>query len=137
MAALNQCIFSKKSGCQSSAGAEILTYISHCSAQFQLIFDCFMPNLKLKYKDPENIKTDCVNTVVLNLHQITRRAFFGTPGIFMYMCLSRPQQPKEDFSKEDSMDPASCARSHRDSYTKAHRMMNRMLSSGTLVKTPY
>ena len=35
---------------------------------------------KLKYEDSENIKADCVNTVVFNLHQIKRRAFFETPG---------------------------------------------------------
>ena len=43
--------FSKKSGCQSSAGAEILAYISYCSAKFEPILDSFIPNLKLKYKD--------------------------------------------------------------------------------------
>ena len=74
--------FSKKSGRLSSAGAEIQALVSHCSANFQPILDCFIPNFKLKYEDSENIKVDCVNTVVFNLHQIKRRAcfFFGTPG---------------------------------------------------------
>ena len=34
--------------------------------------DCFIPKFKLEYDDLENIKTDCVNTVVFNLHQIKR-----------------------------------------------------------------
>ena len=35
----------------------------------------------LKYEDSQNIKAGCVSIVVFNLHQIKRRAFFGTPGI--------------------------------------------------------
>ena len=35
-----------------------------------------MPNFKLKYENSENIRADCVNTVVFNLHEIKRRAFF-------------------------------------------------------------
>ena len=74
--------FLKKSGRLSSAGNEIQAFVSHCSGNFQLILDCFIPNFKLKYEDSENIKADHVNTVVFNLHQIKRRAFFfGTPGI--------------------------------------------------------
>ena len=73
--------FSKKSGRLSSTGSEILTFGSHCSANFQPILDCFIPKLKLEYDDLENIKTDSVNTVVFNLHQIKRLKFFGTPGI--------------------------------------------------------
>ena len=38
--------------------------------------DCFTLNFKLKYEDSENITADRVNTVVFNLHQIKRRAFF-------------------------------------------------------------
>ena len=74
--------FSKKSGQLSSAGAEIQHFVSHCSANFSPILDCFISNFKLKYEDSENIKADRVNTVVFNLQQIKRRAlFFGTPGI--------------------------------------------------------
>ena len=73
--------FSKKSGRLSLTGSEILTFGSHCSANFQPILDCFIPKFKLGYDDLENIKTDCVNTVVFNLHQIKRLKFFGTPGI--------------------------------------------------------
>ena len=58
-------------------GPEILAFISHCSANFQPIFDCYIPNFKLKYEDLENIKADNVNTVAFNLHQIKRQAFFG------------------------------------------------------------
>ena len=32
------------------------------------------------YEDLQNIKTICVDTVVLNLHQIKERNIFGTPG---------------------------------------------------------
>ena len=73
--------FSKKSGCQSSPGPKILGYVNYCSAKFQPILDCFIPNSRLKYDESDNIKTDRVNTVVFNLHQIKHQAFFiGTPG---------------------------------------------------------
>ena len=79
--------FSKKSGHLSSTGSEILTFGSHCSANFQPILDCFIPKFKLKYNDLENMKTleyndlenmktDRVNAVVFNLHQIKRLKFF-------------------------------------------------------------
>ena len=67
---------SKKSGRLSSTGFEILTFGSHCSANFQPILDSFIPIFKLEYDDLENIKTDCINTVVFNLHQIRRLKFF-------------------------------------------------------------
>ena len=35
-----------------------------------------MPKFKLEYNDLENIKTDRVNAVVFNLHQIKRLKFF-------------------------------------------------------------
>ena len=35
-----------------------------------------MPNFKLKYDDLENIKTDCFNTAVFNLHEIKQLKFF-------------------------------------------------------------
>ena len=73
--------FSKKLGRLSLTGSEILTFGGHWSANFQPILDCFIPNFKLEYDDSENIETDCVNTVVFNLHQIKRlKFFFGTPG---------------------------------------------------------
>ena len=68
--------FSKKSGRLSSTGSEILTFGSHCSENFQPIVDCFIPKFKLEYDNLENIKTDPVNTVVFNLHQIKRLKFF-------------------------------------------------------------
>ena len=59
----------------------ILVFFSSYSAKFQLILDCFIPNFKLMYEDSENVKADSVNTVVHNLNQTKRRAFFfGTPG---------------------------------------------------------
>ena len=68
--------FSKKSGRLSSTGSEILTFGSHCSANFQPILDCFIPKFKFEYDDLENIKTDGVNAIVFNLHQIKRLKFF-------------------------------------------------------------
>ena len=72
--------FSKKLGRLSSAVPEILGFGSHCSAKFQPILDCFIPNSKLKNEDLGNIKAYWVNTIVVNFHQIKRRALFGTPG---------------------------------------------------------
>ena len=63
----------EKSGRLSSAGPEILAFGSHCSAKFQPILDCFIPNFKLKYEDSENININYVDTVVFNLHQIKQR----------------------------------------------------------------
>ena len=68
--------FSEKSGRLSSTGSEIGTFSSHCLANFQPILDCFIPKFKLKYDDLENIKTDRVNTVLFNLHQIKQLKFF-------------------------------------------------------------
>ena len=63
----------KRTSCLSSACPEILAFSCHCLAKFQPIFDYFIPNVKLKYEDSENIKTDRV-------YQIKQRNFFGTPG---------------------------------------------------------
>ena len=41
--------------------------------------DCFIPNFNVKYENSENIIAERENTVVFNIHQIKRRAFFGTP----------------------------------------------------------
>ena len=80
MAALNRC--TKNLVICSSDGPKIVAFGSHCSANFQPLLNCFIPNFKLKYEDTENVKADRVNTVIFNLHQIKRRAFFlGTPGI--------------------------------------------------------
>ena len=48
----------------SSSGPKILAFGSHCSANFQPILDCFIPNFKLTYEDSENIKADRVSTGV-------------------------------------------------------------------------
>ena len=72
--------FCKKLGRLSSESPEIQAFVSHCSANFEPILDCFIPNLKSKYEDSENVKAGRVSTVVFNLHQIKRRAFFGTLG---------------------------------------------------------
>ena len=72
--------FSKKSGRLPSTGSEILTFGSHCSANFQPILDCFISKFKLEYDNLENIKTASVSTAVSNSHQIKRlKFFFGTP----------------------------------------------------------
>ena len=68
--------FSKKSDRLSSVGPEILTFGSHCSANFQPILDRFIPKFKLEYDNLENIKTDRLNTVIFNLHQIKQSKFF-------------------------------------------------------------
>ena len=83
MAALNQCSFRKIWLSVHQAVLKILAFSSHCSAKFQLILNCFIPNFKLKYEDSENIKSDPVSTVGFNLHQIKRRALFlGHPVIY-------------------------------------------------------
>ena len=79
---------SKKSCRLSSAGAEIQAFVSHCSANFLPILDCFIRNFKLKYEDSENIKVDRVNTVVFNLHHSKRRAFFLEGGHPVYHILN-------------------------------------------------
>ena len=56
--------FFEKIGQLSSMGPEILASVSHCSANFKPIMDCFIPNFKLKYEDPDNRKADHVNTVI-------------------------------------------------------------------------
>ena len=68
--------FSRKTARLSLAGSKILAFGSYSMANFQSILDFFIPNFKLKHEDLENIKTDCVSTVIFNLHQIKRRAFF-------------------------------------------------------------
>ena len=68
--------FSKTSDCPLSVSPEILAFGNYCSANFQPILDCFIPNFKLMYEDLGNIKTDRVNTVIFNLHQVKRRTFF-------------------------------------------------------------
>ena len=71
--------FFKKSG---RPGPEILAFVSHCLANFQKILECFIQNFKLKYEDSENVKADCINTVVSNSHQTNRRAFYwGHPVV--------------------------------------------------------
>ena len=71
---------SKKSGWLSSEGPE------YCSANFQPILDCFIPNFKLKYEDSENVKADLVNTVIFDLHRIKCQAFFlGHPVYNMFI----------------------------------------------------
>ena len=78
---------SKISGRLLSTGSEILTFGNHCSANFQSILDCFIPKFKLEYDDSENIKTDCVNAVFFNLHQIKclMFLFWGHPAYFLFM----------------------------------------------------
>ena len=66
--------FSKTSRCLSSVGPEIGI---HYLANFRPILNWFTPNVKMEYEYSENIKTDSVNTVVDNLHQIKQRQFLG------------------------------------------------------------
>ena len=76
--------FSEKSGRLSSMGSEILDFGSHYSANFQPILDCFIPKFKLKYDNLENIKTDRVNTVVFNLHEIKQLKVFSGHRIVLH-----------------------------------------------------
>ena len=73
--------FPKITGRLSLEGPKILAFGSHSKAKFQSSLDSFIPNFKLKYEDLQNIKTDRVTTLPFSLHQIKRRAFYGTPGI--------------------------------------------------------
>ena len=43
-----------------------------------------MPKFKLEYEDLENLKTDRVNIVVFNLHQIKRLIFFLGHAVFCW-----------------------------------------------------
>ena len=70
--------FSKRSDRLSSTGPEILAFGSHCSANFQPISNYFIPDFILKYEDPENVKTGCLNTGVFNLHEIKEKSFWDT-----------------------------------------------------------
>ena len=91
--------FSKKSGCRSSAGPEILAYVSHCSVKFQPILNCFISHSKLKYEDLGYTKTGRVNTFVLNLWQIKRRVFFWDTQYKPTQEIHDKQVPKHDFNK--------------------------------------
>ena len=76
--------FSKKNlvAC-SSAGPKVVAFGNHSSANIQPILNCFILNFKLKYDDLKSIKADRVSTVVFNVHQIKRQAFFlGHPVHF-------------------------------------------------------
>ena len=86
--------FSKKSGRLSLTGSEILTFGSHCSAKFQPILDCIIPKFRLEYDDLENIRTDRVNVVVFNLHQIKRSKFFLGHPVGDYALLSKAKWDK-------------------------------------------
>ena len=82
MVALKLIHFSKKSGRLSLTGSKILAFGSQCSANCQLILDCFTPKFKLKhaYDDLQNIKTDRVNTVLSTYIKSNSRSFSGTLG---------------------------------------------------------
>ena len=88
-----QAHISKKSGRLSPAGPEVLTFRSHCSAKFQPILDCLIPNFKLKYEDSENMKTDGVDTVVFNLHHIKQRNVLGDTRYIAQFCSTELEFP--------------------------------------------
>ena len=69
--------FFERNGRLSLAGSEVLAFGSHFSAKFQPILDCFISNFKLKYKDSENVKIDCLGTALFSVHQIKQKYFFG------------------------------------------------------------
>ena len=80
MAVLNKCMFRKNRVDCHQRVLKFKLWLAIPWRTFNRFLDCFIPNLKLKYEDSENIKACLVNTVVFNLHQIKRRAFFATPG---------------------------------------------------------
>ena len=66
--------FWERSRCLLSAGAYILAFDGHSSANFQPILDCFIPNFKLKYDNSESVKNrSCKYTVVFNFVVCTLR----------------------------------------------------------------
>ena len=67
---------SKKSSHLSSVGPETLAFGRQFSAKFQPIFDCVVPNVKFKYEDSGNTKTDCVDTVFSTYIKSNREACF-------------------------------------------------------------
>ena len=68
--------FSKKSCRLSAAGSEIVAFGSHWLTSFRPILNCFVPNVKLKYEDSEDIETNREITVVFNLHHVKQRNCF-------------------------------------------------------------
>ena len=95
--------FSKRSGCLSSTGSEILNFGSHCLANFQPILDCFIPKFKLEYGVLENIKTDRVtNAVVFNLNQTFKVVFFWTPGRLRYCNVAKKMRNFSTTSRNKS-----------------------------------
>ena len=68
MAALNWCIFGK---IWLSVHQPVLKFwlsVAIAWRTFNRFWICSIPNFKMKYEDSENIKADCVSTVVVNLH---------------------------------------------------------------------
>ena len=54
----------------------------------------------MKYDDSENMKTDCVNTVVFNLHQIKQRNFsLGHP---VHDSIFRPTHTEREIERRHS-----------------------------------
>ena len=68
--------FSRKSCCLSSGGPEIAGFHSHYSANFPPTLSWFISNVKLKYEDSDDIKTDRENTLIFNLHDKNRGTFY-------------------------------------------------------------
>ena len=94
----------EKSGRLSLTGSKILVFGSQCSTNFQPVLDCFIPKFKLKYDDLENIKTDRVNTVVFNLHEIKQLKYFGGYPVF---CNSPGAKTKKVACFRSLFDPLS------------------------------
>ena len=90
--------FSKELGRLSSAGPEIIAFGSQFPGKFQPIFDCFIPNFKLKYEDSENIKADRVNTVFFQFTSNQTEKRFGTSGRF-FGSYPRNRKHMRDFQK--------------------------------------
>ena len=85
--------FSKKLGCRSSTSPEILAFGSHCSANFQRILDCFVPNFKLKYEDSQDIIADSMNRNVFIYIKSNVGRFFWETRLVQFLFIYLTSEP--------------------------------------------
>ena len=67
-----------------------------------------MPNFKSDYEDLENIKASHVNTVIFNLHQIKRRAFFFWDTRYKETFLEKTFEQMENFVVNATVSVTDC-----------------------------
>ena len=110
--------------CHQRVRPEILALCRHCSAKFQPIFDCFIPNFKLKYPDSENIKTDCV--VVFKLHQTEKRLFVAPCSVTKRVRLLTSQGITYNVFQVFSIPVPKIAISFQDNSIYIQKLFNRV-----------